>query len=191
MRKRPRNRYLGLFVFRYDTRTYIFRLVNSPDDAGGPECIRKRTVTMNNKNNLIVIIFCCLTLFSCAWGASFTQTGKKFPPYTGPVQVFYEEPVGLSYEEIGLVSADANEVHLKATMITALKEKAAGKGANALILTGLERTDRGGDSAENKGHTNEIVPSGNTRTDLFRQKADYTARIVTMKARAIRIEPAK
>lgn len=144
---------------------------------------------MTNKNNLTIIILCCLMLFSCAWGASFTQTGKKYSPYKGMVQIYYEPPVGLSYEEIGLVSAEANEVHLKTSMINVLKEKAASKGANAIILTGFEKNDRNGDLFENKQNINQGMQSGNARANSFRPQSDYTPKVVTMKARAIRIEP--
>ena len=128
-------------------------------------------------------------LVSCAWGTSFTQTGKRYPPYRGDVQVYYELSAGVHYEEIGLVSAEANQIHLKASVIKALQEKAAEKGANAIIMTGLEERDRNTDLSGNRRNVDDTIHSGNTRSDLFRPNPDYAPKYVTIKARAIRIEP--
>ena len=128
-------------------------------------------------------------LVSCAWGTSFTQTGKRYPPYRGDVQVYYELSAGVHYEEIGLVSAEANQIHLKASVIKALQEKAAEKGANAIIMTGLEERDRNTDLSGNRRNVDDTIQPGNTRSDLFRPNPDYAPKYVTIKARAIRIEP--
>ena len=128
-------------------------------------------------------------LFSCAWGTSFTQTGKRYLPYRGDVQVYYELPAGVQYEEIGLVSTEAHQVHLKASVIKALQEKAAEKGANAIIMMGLEERDKNTDLSGNRRTGDDAFQSGNTRSDLFRPNPDYTPKYVTINARAIRIEP--
>jgi hypothetical protein len=128
-------------------------------------------------------------LVSCAWGTSFTQTGKRYPPYRGDVQVYYELPAGVHYEEIGLVSTEANQVHLKESVIKALQEKAAEKGANAIIMTGLEETDKNTDFSGNRRNGDDAIQSGTTRSDFFRPNPDYAPKYVAIKARAIRIEP--
>jgi len=130
-----------------------------------------------------------MMLISCAWGTSFTQTGKRYPPYRGDVQVYYEPPTRVQYEEIGLVSTEANQVHLKASVIKTLQEKAAEKGANAIIMIGLEERDKNTDLSGNRGIGDDAIQSGNTRSDLFRPNPDYAPKYVTIKARAIRIEP--
>ena len=128
-------------------------------------------------------------LVSCAWGTSFTQTGKRYPPYRGDIQIYYEPPVGLQYEEIGLVSTEANQVHLKASVIKALQEKAAEKGANAIMIMGLEEIDKNTDLSGNRRKGDDATQSGNTRSDRFRPNPDYAPKYVTIKARAIRIAP--
>ena len=143
---------------------------------------------MLNIKKQICIILCCTMLVSCAWGTSFTQTGKRYPPYRGDVQVYYELPVGLQYEEIGLVSTEANQVHLKASVIKAFQEKAAEKGANAIIMIGLEERDKNTDLSGNRRTGDDAAQSGTTRNDLFRPKPDYAPKYVTINARAIRIE---
>jgi hypothetical protein len=130
-----------------------------------------------------------MMLVSCAWGTSFTQTGKRYPPYRGDVQVYYEQPAGLHYEEIGLVSTEANQVHLKASAIKSLQEKAAEKGANAIIMAGLEERDKDTDLPGSRNNMDEAAQSGIPRSGLFRPNPDYAPRYVTIKARAIRIEP--
>ena len=144
---------------------------------------------MFNIKNKTYLIICCTMLVSCAWGTSFTQTGKMYPPYRGNVQVYYELPAGVHYEEIGLVSTEANQVHLKASVIKALQEKAAEKGANAIIMRGLEEIDENTDLSRNRRNRDDAIQSGNTRSDLSRPNPDYAPKYVTIKAQAIRIEP--
>ena len=143
---------------------------------------------MLNIKNSIYLFLCCVMLVSCAWGTSFTQTGKKYPPYRGDVQVYYEPPAGLQYEEIGLVSTEANQVHLKTIAIKALQKRAAEKGANAIIMTGLEGRENNTDLPESRKNMDGAGLYGNTRSDLLRPNPDYTPKSVIIKARAIRIE---
>jgi hypothetical protein len=145
----------------------------------------------NVRIRLVIISIFCLSLLSCTWGTSFTQTGKRYPPYNGKVQVYYEPPVGLVYEEIGLVTTEAYPIHLKSQVIKSLQEKAASKGANAIIFTGFEKTSRDTDLPMDRRDADEVPYSGNTRSELSRPQVDYVQKIITVKARAIRIEPSQ
>lgn len=137
----------------------------------------------------IAALLLSLAIYACAWQTSFTRTGGKYPPYKGEVQVYYEPPVGLVYEEIGLVSAETNEVHLKSKVIQALQRRAAAEGANAIILTDLKAN---GDrlSPPSYGTPPGLYAEPNDgRTEQFRPQYNYVPKIVTLGARAIRIEP--
>lgn len=143
----------------------------------------------NVKSTVVILSIFCLFLLSCTWGTSFMQTGsKRYPPYKGKVQVYYEPPVGLAYEEIGIVTAEAHPVHLKSKAIKALQEKAASKGANAIIFTGFEKTSRDRDLPVDRRDADEVPNLDNTRSELSRPQVDYVPKIITIKARAIRIE---
>jgi hypothetical protein len=90
----------------------------------------------------VIIVFVCFTLQSCATG-KFTQTGKTYPPYHGPVKVFTSPPKDLKYEEIGWVSSSGGMIHEWTHLIEAMQKKAASKGANAIIIVAGERPDSG------------------------------------------------
>jgi hypothetical protein len=81
-----------------------------------------------------LIAIMSLTAISCATRVEFAQTGNIYPPYNGPVKVLENLPTDLPYEEIGWVSAEGDWNNPWAEMITKMQEKAASKGANAIVL---------------------------------------------------------
>lgn len=86
-----------------------------------------------------IIVFVCFALQSCATG-KFTQTGKTYPPYRGPVKVFTSPPKDIKYEEIGWVSSSSGGmIHEWTHLIEAMQKKVASKGANAIIIVAGER----------------------------------------------------
>jgi uncharacterized protein YbjQ (UPF0145 family) len=85
----------------------------------------------------IIIVFCLL--LSCAT-AKFILTGDKYPPYEGTVKVFFEEPIDLKYDEIGIISSTGGMAHEWTHLIEAMQIEAAKFGANAIIII-KENTD--------------------------------------------------
>ncbi len=97
------------------------------------------------KKNVISIVFIVLVgllIQGCATG-KFTQTGNTYPAYQGPVKVFTSKPDNIKYEEIGWVSSSGGMAHEWTHLIEAMQQKAASKGANAIIILAGERPNTG------------------------------------------------
>ena len=103
--------------------------------------MRKRRIKMY-KTSLFFITVTILALFGCAT-AKFTQTGNTYPAYQGPVKVFTSKPDNIKYAEIGWVSSSGGMVHEWTHLIEAMQQKAASKGANAIIIVAGERPNTG------------------------------------------------
>lgn len=83
---------------------------------------------------IAVIAIMCLVILGCATKIEFAQTGKAYPPYDGPVKILEKLPTDKQYSEIGWISAEGDWNNPWGKMITELQEKAASKGANAIVL---------------------------------------------------------
>ena len=94
------------------------------------------------KISFFFITVTILVLFGCAT-AKFTQTGNIYPAYQSPVKVFTSKPGNIKYEEIGWVSSSGGMVHEWTHLIEAMQQKAASKGANAIIILVGERPNTG------------------------------------------------
>jgi hypothetical protein len=98
----------------------------------------KKEIIMKTALNFSGVIILCFFLLSCAT-SKFTQTGENFPPYNGAVKVLQAAPTDKKFVEIGWVSSSGGLVHEWTHLIEAMQEKAAAKGANAIILSLAER----------------------------------------------------
>ena len=92
--------------------------------------------------SLILLSILLLMNISCAT-SGFTQTGNKYPPYDGIVQVFYSPPENTKYEQIGILSSQGGEINQWTGLIKAMQKKAAKNGANAIIIQGQEKDEKG------------------------------------------------
>lgn len=85
------------------------------------------------KHNVLFIGFSLVLISGCAT-ATFTQTGKTYPKYKGPVMVFGDNPEGVVYIEIGRISSRHGIFRDNTSLLKAIQKKAAKKGANAIVL---------------------------------------------------------
>jgi hypothetical protein len=82
----------------------------------------------------LVLLPIVILLFTGCATSKFTQTGKIYPPYNGPVKGLSEAPKGKKYVEIGWISSSGGMIHEWTDLIEAIQKKAGAKGANAIIL---------------------------------------------------------
>jgi hypothetical protein len=89
-----------------------------------------------------VFVFLIFAVVAGCATARFAQTGQTYPPYDGPVKVFWAPPKDVKYDEIGIVSSTGGVIHQWAELIEALQKEAAMKGANAIIVGGSDDSTR-------------------------------------------------
>lgn len=86
-----------------------------------------------------------LLLAGCA-SSSFSPSGERvFPPHTGPVTVLERLPAAGEYELVGIVTVHGVNLSSDARMFEQLKERAAARGADAVVPQGKIRERAGGD----------------------------------------------
>jgi hypothetical protein len=85
-----------------------------------------------------IFVFLIFALVAGCATARFAQTGQTYPPYDGPVKVYWSPPKEARYAEIGIVSSAGGLIHQWAELIEALQMEAARKGANAIIVGGSD-----------------------------------------------------
>ena len=115
---------------------------------------------------VLVLLLSAVVLISsgCGTTVSFTFTGKEYPPWEGTVLVFRDDAKGYYYEEIGLLSAKVGTVTFKEDVIELLKEKAAERGGNAIILLGLNRRWSGSSQSSRSG--GDAFPTSGVPMDM-------------------------
>jgi hypothetical protein len=86
-----------------------------------------------------------LLLAGCA-SSSFSPAGERvFPPHTGPVAVLDRLPAAGEYELVGIVTVRGVNLSSDARMLEQLQERAAARGADAVVPQGKIRERAGGD----------------------------------------------
>jgi hypothetical protein len=99
-----------------------------------------------------LLVVCAMALTVACANVDVTKTGKGFHEPTNPAQVEILKTVPDStYDELGTVTVSGFDSDESAKMHNAIRSKAAGLGANAVILTeeglvprGFGRYDRWG-----------------------------------------------
>jgi hypothetical protein len=76
---------------------------------------------MRIKLYLLALLLVIITT-RCA-NSSFTQTGETYPEWTGFVKVLASEPVGVKYEQIGIISSTGGTIHNKTDLIKAIQKR--------------------------------------------------------------------
>ncbi|MCF8054432.1 MAG: hypothetical protein K9K75_04345 [Deltaproteobacteria bacterium] len=89
---------------------------------------------------IYLIAITIMILVGCAT-SKFIQTGELYPPYKGLVKVLTEVPKDKQYVEVGWVASSGGTVHEWTDLIDALQKKAASKGANAIILNQVDKSN--------------------------------------------------
>ncbi len=82
----------------------------------------------------ILLLFLPIVLISCASSNFTTTSDLKFPEYKGAVKVYFNEPVNLQYDQVGIVAAEGALFSDDVDVIKSLQKKAAKEGANAIII---------------------------------------------------------
>jgi hypothetical protein len=101
-------------------------------------------------------------LFLAGACAHVDYVGKSYPP-TSKVEIFFaEEDVVEPYEIMGRVVATADEIVSAEKMQDQIMEKAQKKGADAVVITGLDRYKSG--ETTNYTETTKEKKSGVTTT---------------------------
>jgi predicted TIM-barrel enzyme len=111
-----------------------------------------------------------LLLSACA---HVDYVGRTYPP-TNKVDLFFDErEVGQDYEVMGEVLARANDLVSAEKLQAKIVEKAGEKGADAVVITGLERY-KTGESTSYEESTKErkrgTVTTGTTSTTETNEK---------------------
>jgi hypothetical protein len=91
----------------------------------------------------IIVMLLVLLIIGCTPAVKFAQTGKVYPPYSGPVKIYENEPQNINYDEIGWITSEGDWNHAWGDLLKKLQEKAAANGANAIILvtSNYDRSD--------------------------------------------------
>ena len=78
-----------------------------------------------------------------------TSTAPKLPPYTGTVEVLKKFPPG-EHIMLGTLFVEGGLAVQESTMLSSLRKKAAAVGANAIVLQGKLRANKGPQGTKTK-----------------------------------------
>ncbi len=97
----------------------------------------------------LVVLILVLLLSSCASTEFSPYPGAPdYPAYSGELRLLDALPQEGSYDMVGIVIARGVDRTTKQDLIEALKEEAAKRGANAIVLQGDIKLTSRGDSRE-------------------------------------------
>ena len=90
------------------------------------------------KFGFVLLLYLILFAFACSSKISgpnvgILKTGPEYPPWFGPVEVYFEKP-DVTYEKLGIVSAQASTDQQLTDLVANLRKKAASFGANGIIV---------------------------------------------------------
>ena len=106
-------------------------------------CIR------NGRLLLAALIVIAAAIAGCASPATFQPSsgGQNFPPYEGEVRVLENLPSSDQYTRIGIVKVEGVLLTKEAEMVAKIKEKAADKGANAVVMQSAMKVTKNSDGS--------------------------------------------
>ena len=99
---------------------------------------------------LLAVLFIALAaLAGCASPATFQPStgGQTFPPYEGEVRVLENLPPSDQYTRVGIVKVDGVLLTKEAEMVAKIKDKAADKGANAVVMQSAMKVTKNSDGS--------------------------------------------
>lgn len=99
---------------------------------------------------LFSILLLTFVLTSCV-STGFTRTGPSYPSYQGTVQIFYEVPDDITFERIGIVTAEESGAAKMSKVLSKMQEEAAKHGANAIIIRSESSSSKGAVSGGDYG----------------------------------------
>jgi len=94
------------------------------------------TRTRVGRSLTLLLVLLIGTIGGCASPATFQPASgaEDFPPYEGEVKVLENLPPSDQYKRVGVVVVEGVLLTKDADMVTILKEKAAAKGADAVVM---------------------------------------------------------
>jgi hypothetical protein len=116
--------------------------VRTPRSARHAGAARRYTGAMRSSAFLLAVV---LLVTGCA-SSSFSPAGERvFPPHAGPVAVLDRLPASGEYELVGIVTVHGVNLSSDARMLEQLQQRAAARGADAVVPQGKIRERAGGD----------------------------------------------
>ena len=103
----------------------------------------------NGRLLLASLIVVTAAIAGCASPATFQPSsgGQKFPPYEGEVRVLENLPSSDQYTRIGIVKVEGVLLTKEMEMVAKIKEKAADKGANAVVMQSAMKVTKNSDGS--------------------------------------------
>jgi len=98
---------------------------------------------------LASLIVVAAAIAGCASPATFQPSsgGQNFPPYEGEVRVLENLPPSDQYTRIGIVKVEGVLLTKETEMVAKIKEKAADKGANAVVMQSAMKVTKNSDGS--------------------------------------------
>lgn len=98
---------------------------------------------------LTVMFVAVAVLAGCASPATFQPSsgGQTFPPYEGEVRVLENLPPSDQYTRVGIVKVEGVLLTKEAEMVAKIKEKAADKGADAVVMQSAMKVIKNSDGS--------------------------------------------
>lgn len=96
-----------------------------------------------------LLLLAVLFIAGCASPATFQASsgGKSYPPYEGEVRVLENLPPSDQYARIGIVKVEGVLLTKEAEMVAKIKDKAADKGANAVVMQSAMKVTKNSDGS--------------------------------------------
>lgn len=103
----------------------------------------------NGRLLLASLIVAAAAIAGCASPATFQPSsgGQSFPPYEGDVRVLENLPSSDQYTRIGIVKVEGVLLTKEAEMVAKIKDKAADKGANAVVMQSAMKVTKNSDGS--------------------------------------------
>lgn len=113
------------------------------------KCHESTPWTRNGRLLLASLIVAAAAIAGCASPATFQPSsgGQSFPPYEGDVRVLENLPSSDQYTRIGIVKVEGVLLTKEAEMVAKIKDKAADKGANAVVMQSAMKVTKNSDGS--------------------------------------------
>jgi hypothetical protein len=97
---------------------------------------RRLPPSLSSRAMLLFAILLAAVVSGCTSPAKFQPVSGsgQFPPYEGKVKVLENMPSQNQFTRVGVVSVEGVQLTKESNMVSALKDKAAENGANAVVM---------------------------------------------------------
>lgn len=103
----------------------------------------------NGRLLIVLLVAVLLSVGGCASPAKFQPASgaESFPPYEGEVRILQSLPPSDQYTRVGIVTVEGVLLTKEAEMVSLLKEKAADKGADAVVMQSAMKVIKNSDGS--------------------------------------------